>query len=231
MRWFMLVFVALGCRSGTTAGAHAHARAKAELERGIELVEQGDLAAGIELLRTVLSAAPGDTELVQRARCWIGAALTRAGDPEGALHECQLALELAPEDPWLHYACGVAWYTLGELERARDSFTRAIEHDPRHVKSLQWRALILRDLDDDWAAIDDLTRALECLESADDATLSSWGGDRRMLMLKTLNLRLQAFDDLGLHDAANRDRARYEQVQARAAQSQGGPATRSPRRP
>jgi len=213
----LLAFVAIGCRSRTTAGADEPAAAQVELERGIELVQQGDLAAGIEVLRAVVSAAPGDAELTLRARSWIGEALTRAGDPEGALRECQLALELAPADPWLYYACGVALYEMGELDRARESFTHAIEHDPRHIKSLQWRALILRDLDDDRSAVEDLTRALECIESADDATLSSWGGDRRMLLLKTLNLRLQAFDDLGQHDAAMRDRARYEQVFARAA--------------
>ena len=215
MRWCLLVFLALGCRSATTV-ADERARAQVQLVRGIELVERGEFAAGIEVLRAVLGAAPGDPELVPLARSWIGTALTHSGDPEGALRECRLALELAPDDPWLHYACGVASYTLGELADARESFTHGIEHDPRHIKSLQWRALVLRDLDDDRAAIDDLTRALECIESADEATLTSWGGNRRSLLLKTLNLRLQAFDDLGLHDAAMRDRARYEQVFARA---------------
>lgn len=216
MRWFVLA-LALGCRSGTSAPASEHAGSKAALERGIGLVEQGDLAAGIEILRTVLSAASDDAELVVRAHSWIGAALTRAGDPEGALQECRLALELAPEDPWLHYACGVACYTMGELEDAREAFTLAIAQDPRHIKSLQWRGLVQRDLDDDRSAVEDLTRALECIESADESALSSWGGNRRMLLMKTLNLRLQAFDDLGLHDAAMRDRARYEQLFAAAA--------------
>jgi len=197
---------------GCPPDADEHAPARLELERGIELVEQGDNADGIEVLRAALGAAPDDAELVPLAHSWIGAALTRLGDPEGALRECQLALELAPGDPWLHYACGVAWYTLGELERARESFTHAIESEPRHIKSLQWRALVLRDLDDDRAAVEDLTRALECIESADEATLASWRGNRRSLLLKTLNLRLQAFDDLGLHEEAMRDRLRYERI-------------------
>jgi len=208
MRWFVLAYLALGCRSGATAGADGHAGPKQELERGMELVEQGDLTAGVEVLRAVLEEAPGEPALCARARAWIGAALTRAGDPEGALRECQLALEQAPDDPWLHYACGVAWYTMGELDLALESFTRGIACDPRHIKCLQWRGLIRRDLDDDREAVEDLTRAIECIESADDSTLASWRGDRRMLLMKTLDLRLQSFDDLGLHDTAMRDRAR-----------------------
>src|SRR5262245_53497756 len=206
-RWSGLAFLTLACRTGTSVEPDAQARA--ELERGIALVERGELEAGIEALRTALEAAPGDPRLVVQARSWIGTASMRAGDPEGSLRECQRALELAPADPWLHYACGVAWYTLGELERARDAFSHGLEHDSRHIKSLQWRGLVLRDLDDDQGAIVDLTRALECIEAADESALSSWGGDRRSLLLKTLNLRLQAYDDLGLHDEARRDRERY----------------------
>jgi tetratricopeptide (TPR) repeat protein len=211
VRWFVLALLTLACRSGTSVGAGESA-VSAELERGVGLVEQGELEAGIEVLRAVLEEAPEDPRLVVRARSWIAVALTRAGDPEGTLRECQLALELAPEDPWLHYACGIAWYMLGELERARESFTHGIASDPRHIKCLQWRALVLRDLDEDRAAVEDLTRALECIESADEATLTSWGGDRPSLLLHTLNLRLQAFDDLGMHDAAMRDRERYHRI-------------------
>jgi tetratricopeptide (TPR) repeat protein len=207
MRWSVLACLVLGCRSGTTT-ADEHAGQEQELARGIELVERGDLEAGIEILRAMLDEASADPALCARARSWIGAALTRAGDPEGALRECQQALELAPHDPWLHYACGVAWYTMGELEPALEAFTRGVESDPRHIKCLQWRGLVRRDLDDDRTAIEDLTRAIECIESADDSALSSWGGERRTLMVKSLSLRLQAFDDLGMHDAAMRDRAR-----------------------
>lgn len=210
--WFGLALLTLGCRAATTAGEHERAATRMELERGIQLVEHGDLAAGSEVLRAVLNAAPDDPELVVRAHSWLGTAAIRDGDPEGSLRECLLALELAPGDAWLYYACGVAWYTMGELDHALEAFTHGIERDPRHIKSLQWRALVLRDLDDDRAAVADLTRALECIEAADEATLTSWGGDRRTLLMKTLNLRLQAYDDLGLHDAAMRDRARYQEL-------------------
>src|SRR5262245_41578476 len=168
MRWLLLAFLTLACRSGTTAAAEKHESLAAELERGIALVEQGDLEAGIAALRGVQSGATGDRELDVKARCWIVTSLTRAGDPEGALRERELALELAPENPWLHYARGVALYEMGDLERAREAFTHGLERDPRHIKSLQWRALVLRDMNDDRAAVEDLTRALECIESAGD---------------------------------------------------------------
>lgn len=198
-----------GC--SVTAGGEEPA-ARAELERGIELVRRGDLESGVASLRAALAAAPDDPVLAVEAHSWIGTALTRAGDPEGALHECDLALELAPDDPWLHYATGIAWYTLGELEPARAAFSRGLECDPRHIKCLQWRALVLRDLDDDRAAIDDLTRALAVIESADEATLASWGGDRKSLLMKTLDLRRKAYDDLARHAEAARDRARYDEL-------------------
>jgi hypothetical protein len=35
-------------------------------------------------------------------------------------------------------------------------------------------------------------------------------------LLKTLNVRIQAFDDLGLHDAARLDRVRYDELCAQA---------------
>jgi tetratricopeptide (TPR) repeat protein len=83
---------------------------------------------------------------------------------------------------------------MGELERAREAFTRGIENDPEHIKCLQWRAEVLRDLDDDAAAVEDFRRALECIEAADESTLASWGENRRSLLLNTLNLRMQAYD-------------------------------------
>jgi len=216
--WLVLVLAALACRSGTTGRADEASvaaeelQAAGELRRGIALVEQGDFEAGIEVLRTVLSMAPDDRELVLRARCWLVTALTSDGDPEGALRECLLALEITPEDPWLHYACGVARYKMGELDLALESFTHAIEHDPRHIKGHQWRGRVLLDLGDYRAAVDDLTRALACIESADESTLVSWDGDRRTLTLKTLDLRIRAYDRLGRHDEAMRDRERYSQI-------------------
>src|SRR5262245_4039996 len=211
MRVSVLACLVLGCRSGTTT-ADEHAGQRQELARGIELVEQDELEAGIEVLRAVLDEASADPALSARARSWIGSALTRKGDPEGALRECQLARELAPDDPWPHYGSGVAWYKMGELDRAQESFTRGIDLDPRHIKCLQWRGLVRRDLDNHRGAVEDLTRALECIEGADEAALASWHGDRRTLLMRTLDLRLQSYDDLGMHDEAMRDRARIAEL-------------------
>jgi tetratricopeptide (TPR) repeat protein len=101
---------------------------------------------------------------------------------------------------------------MGALDRALEAFTRGIELDPRHIKCLQWRGQVRRDLDDHRAAIEDLTRALECIEGADEAALASWGGVRQSLLMRTLNLRLQSYDDLGLHDQALRDRGRIAEL-------------------
>jgi tetratricopeptide (TPR) repeat protein len=202
----MLVFALGACRAAGTPGSRGE---PAPVGRGIELIEHGDLEGGIAVLRDGLAEPIDDGSRVEAHR-WIGHALTRLGDPEGALEEYVAALELAPSDPWLHYASGVSWNTMGEFETAAACFTRAIELDPRHLKSLQWRGECLVSLGDARGALADYTRALECIETADEGTLASWGETRRSLLVKTLELRAEVLDSLGEREEAARDRERME---------------------
>jgi tetratricopeptide (TPR) repeat protein len=205
----------LSCTAPAAAGPDEPARAKEAVARdrlgtALDLLRSGgEASAGIELLRQAVAGAPPSASDVRvEARRWIGHVLNEQGDPEGALVEYRLALEEAPGDPWLHYAAGVAWSRMGELERSIESFTRAVELDPAHVKALQWRGELHHDRGEERAAVDDLTRALEAVDRADEVALRAWGGDRRQLLLHTLATRASALEALGEHERAQSDRER-----------------------
>lgn len=202
----VLPLVITGCCAASRRSADEQAGLL--LERGVELVRAGELERGIETLRELVARVALDSPARVDALRWIGEARERAGDPEGALDEYGLALELAPNDPWLHYASGVSWNRIGELERAVECFSSALALDPRHVKALQWRGSTRRDLGEARGAVDDFTRALECIETGDETTLASWGETRGGLLVETLGLRAEVFEALGEHEAAEGDRGR-----------------------
>jgi tetratricopeptide (TPR) repeat protein len=51
-----------------------------------------------------------------------------------------------PQNPWGHYMLGLSAWKAGQLPRARESFERAIELDPSHVKSLLNLTRVLLDM-------------------------------------------------------------------------------------
>jgi len=122
---------------------------------------------------------------------------------------CRTAVE-PPSAPPLDLAPGIELVQRGELEQAIGSFTRALELEPMHVKSLQWRGTTRLDRGEARLAVEDFTRALACLATADEAALARWGERREALQGETL--RLLALDALGESEAAARDRAQRERI-------------------
>lgn len=62
------------------------------------------------------------------ARAYINRAGTRfPGDMQGALLDCNKAIELQPEDKNAYFLRGLALYELGEKEKACENFSKAIE--------------------------------------------------------------------------------------------------------
>ena len=53
-----------------------------------------------------------------------------------------------PQNPWGHYMLGLSAWKAGQLPRARESFERAIELDPSHVKSLLNLTRVLLEMKD-----------------------------------------------------------------------------------
>jgi len=183
--------------------------AEQALARGIREVEAGRTDLGVLSLRRALELAPAEaSSLRAEAHRWIGHAFVREGDPEGALNELNQALDEAPLDAWTYYACGTAWSALGEDESALACFTRALELEPGHVKSLQWRAQLWLERGRPAAAVDDLSAALLVVEAADEAALAAWGGVRGELLETTLRLRAEAYAATGDEERASLDRER-----------------------
>lgn len=121
-------------------------------------------------------------------------------DPEQGLVLIDEALALAPDDAWLWFKRGVTLEQSGELEQAVLAFDAALRLDPRHVKSLEWRAHVELAQHRPAEALADLERALALLSVTDPAGIPEG--------LPTLEraLRLEkarALDDLGRHAEAN----------------------------
>ena len=66
-----------------------------------------------------------------------------------------------PENPWGHYMLGLSAWKAGEREKAESAFVKALERDPRHVKSLLNLSRVLLEMN---RANDALTRVTAALE-------------------------------------------------------------------
>jgi tetratricopeptide (TPR) repeat protein len=101
---------------------------KALLEHSIGLVQQrlGNVAAAKEAfgraLEEDLSYFPAHVQLA-----YIG---MNANDASTALSELDLAVQIRPEDPLLHYTYGYALATSGQFDDAQVQLRKAIEVDP-----------------------------------------------------------------------------------------------------
>jgi len=118
----------------------------------------------------------------------------------------EAGIALSPGDPWLHYARGVGLHHMGEYAAALDALSRALELDPEHVKSAQWRGYTNLLLRRPAEAVQDYDAALAILRASDEAAFQTWGASLRDLTVVTLRGRADAFDALGDHDAAAADR-------------------------
>ncbi len=70
-----------------------------------------------------------------------------------------------PRNPWGHYMLGLSAWKAGQLPRARESFERAIELDPSHVKSLLNLTRVLLEMKEPREASERVLAALQ-LDSA-----------------------------------------------------------------
>ena len=66
-----------------------------------------------------------------------------------------------PRNPWGHYMLGLSAWKSGQLPRARESFERAIELDPSHVKSQLNLTRVLLELNEPDEAAERVRAALE----------------------------------------------------------------------
>jgi Tfp pilus assembly protein PilF len=74
-----------------------------------------------------------------------------------------------PGNPWGHYMLGLSAWKSGQLPRARESFERAIELDPSHVKSLLNLSRVLLELKETREASERVLAALQLDSTSADA--------------------------------------------------------------
>lgn len=102
------------------------------LARALDIA--GDADGAREQLEAARDAAPGISEIGDRLAAWdlraAGEALAKDGDFQGALQKLVAALRLDGEDPVTLNDVGVVSHQLGQREKAKTSFERALKLAP-----------------------------------------------------------------------------------------------------
>lgn len=103
----------------------------AKFEQAKAALGRADFPAAIELLGEVV------VEDASNAQAWLnlGVCYLETQRPELALEALERAVRADPDDATAHYILGNACGTVGQLERARDCYRRALALDPQHQKA------------------------------------------------------------------------------------------------
>lgn len=95
-------------------------------------------------------------------------AVYREGNYDEATRLFEIYVTSRPENPWGHYMLGLSAWKGGDLKRAEAAFNRALELDPKHVKSHLNSARVLIDLGRDYEALERVTAALALDSTSSD---------------------------------------------------------------
>lgn len=180
------------------------------LKESHEAFQRKDFARAEEITRAALKRLGREPRLISN----LALSIENQNRPEDALRVADIGLESFPEDPHLWNLRGAVLKFLGELDGARESFARAIEHDPRSHAA--WRN----------------HAALKTFESAEDPDIARMeellgslprGHDGRVLLYFALGRALdqagetaRAFEVLERANRAARGRLRFDVQGARA---------------
>ena len=96
------------------------------LTRASTMLQGGDLAGATALLRNVLELSPDHPDALHL----FGLAALKAGKPGPAVRLIERAIAQRPRDSGFHGNCGEAFRLLGDLDRALDHLSQAVELDP-----------------------------------------------------------------------------------------------------
>ena len=145
---------------------------RAEYDRAVFLLEQGQLDDGIAVLESVVANAPD----VSGPRIDLGVAWHRKGDLEAAEQHLREALELNPDHPVVHNELGIIYRKTGRFAEARRSYEAALAIYPGYHHARR-NLGVLCDL-----YLADLECALESYQAylqtvPEDAQASMWIAD------------------------------------------------------
>jgi len=145
---------------------------RADYDRALLLLEQGQLDQGIAVLESVVANAPD----VSGPRIDLGIAWHRKGDLEAAEKHLLKALELNPDHPVAHNELGIIYRKTGRFAEARRSYEAALAIYPGYHHARR-NLGVLCDL-----YLGDLDCALESYQAylktvPEDAQASMWIAD------------------------------------------------------
>jgi Flp pilus assembly protein TadD len=95
---------------------------RVDYERALELLDQGDLQGGRELLESVIERAPD----LSAPHIDLGVAYHRNGDLEAAERYLRAALEINPEHPIALNELGIVYRKTARFSEARQSYEAAL---------------------------------------------------------------------------------------------------------
>jgi serine/threonine protein kinase/Flp pilus assembly protein TadD len=156
------------------------------------LLAAGQYRSAIELLQKVVLASPEHGA----AQFCLAYCMHQLGWYEKAIERYNMACAQLPKDPRPPFYCGIAYalrWRIGGSAEAEDSFTRAIELDPRRGDFYRNRGIARMDLGKWDEAEEDLTAALKHGASA----------------LQIHNLRMRVREQRGDADGAAADRQAF----------------------
>lgn len=122
----------------------AEQQAATSLQTGITLFNAKEYERAIAELEQI----PAGYEHEAKARYYEGSAHMMLGDYETAVERLEYARALAPADPGIRYALGVAAFKLGNLKLAKGYFASVLEINPMddRERELQEQARGLMDM-------------------------------------------------------------------------------------
>jgi tetratricopeptide (TPR) repeat protein len=141
----LLIALAVLWLSGQTADQQAaEQQAHASLQSGITLYQAKEYEQAIAELEQV----PAGYEHESKARYYEGSAYMMMGDYPTAVERLEAARMLAPADPGIRYALGVAAFKLGNVKLAKGYFASVLEINPMddRERELQEQARGLMDM-------------------------------------------------------------------------------------
>jgi tetratricopeptide (TPR) repeat protein len=142
--------------------------------RGFALLLEDEFDEAVFEFETVLARS---TEPMVQAVCLLGRGQCRAAQDEtaAAIDDFRSSIELEPSRSAAHHELGACFLGLGMVDDAIDSFTRAIELDPRHGPSYTARATAYRHRADADAG-DETAAELAARDEASAIALGDTGG-------------------------------------------------------
>lgn len=126
-RVLAIVGISLALALGGSAVPATGKESPAELfNRGVELLNKGDLDGAIAAYRAAILADPKDAN----AHYALGVALRRKGDVDGAIAEYRAAIQLNPGHVDAHSNLGMALSEEGDVDAAIEEYKAAIRLNP-----------------------------------------------------------------------------------------------------